>query len=234
MITRPTPVIGITLCNQLPDYEESVRRAGGQPRVLSMDDPPSLDGLDGVLFTGGGDIDPAYYRDNRHPRTKDPDARRDAYELALAALALSADRPVLAVCRGLQVINVAAGGTLIQDIPSQVPTAVTHHVSTALDAFAHNVTVARGSTLAQALQQEIGENGSIEVNSRHHQAPGEIGDGFVVSATSPDNVVEAIERPQARFCVGVQWHPENFWRSGRFRSLFEAFVRAAGTTAAFK
>jgi putative glutamine amidotransferase len=77
------------------------------------------------------------------------------------------------------------------------------------------------------LQSEIDANGSIEVNSRHHQAPGRLGDGFVVSATSPDGVVEAIERPKARFCIGVQWHPENFWKSGRFRSLFESFVRAA-------
>ena len=227
MTPRSSPVIGITPCSQLSDYEEAVRLAGGTARVLSMDEPPSLDGLDGVLFTGGGDIDPSYYRDRRHPRTNDPDARRDTYELALAELALRGDRPVLAVCRGLQLINVAAGGTLIQDIPSQVPSAITHQVSTALDAIAHNVTVAGDSALARALRSEIGANGSIEVNSRHHQAPGRLGDGFVVSATAPDGVVEAIERPTARFCIGVQWHPENFWNSGRFRSLFESFVRAA-------
>ena len=227
MTTRSTPVIGITPCGQLPDYEEAVRLAGGTPRVLSIDEPPSLDGLDGVLFTGGGDIDPSYYGETRHPRTNDPDARRDKYELALAELALGSDRPVLAVCRGLQLINVAAGGTLIQDIPSEVPAAVTHQVSTALDAIAHNVTVARDSALARALQSEIRADGSIEVNSRHHQAPGELGEGFVVSATGPDGVVEGIERPSARFCIGVQWHPENFWRSGTFRSLFESFISAA-------
>jgi len=224
---RPLPVIGITPCNQLPDYEESVRQAGGAPRVLSMDEPPSLDGLDGVLFTGGGDIDPSYYRDSRHPHTQEPDARRDSYELALATLALRADLPVLAVCRGLQLINVAAGGTLIQDIPAQVPAAVSHQLTTPLDGIAHDVTIARDSVLARALQPQLGAGPAVKVNSRHHQSPSQIGEGFVVSATAPDGVIEAIERPGSRFCVGVQWHPENFWRRGTFRSLFESFIKAA-------
>jgi len=113
-------VIGITPSNRLTDYLESVRRAGGEPRVLSVDAPPSLEGLDGILFTGGGDVDPVHYDKTPHPNTKEPDATRDAYELALAKLALAANVPLLAVCRGLQVVNVAAGGTLIQDIPTEM------------------------------------------------------------------------------------------------------------------
>src|SRR5262245_25879267 len=101
-------VIGITPSNRLTDYVESVRRAGGEPRGLSMDSPPTLDGLDGVLFTGGGDVDPTHYRDTRHPNTNEPDPARDAFELELAKLALAKNTPLLAVCRGLQVVNVAA------------------------------------------------------------------------------------------------------------------------------
>ena len=134
-------VIGITPSNRLTDYVESIRRAGGDPRVLSMDVPPTLDGLDGVLFTGGGDIDPAHYGDTRHPKTNEPDAARDAFELALAKLALASETPLLAVCRGLQVVNVAAGGTLTQDIPAQVNQALGHQVDSPPFAIAHEVWV---------------------------------------------------------------------------------------------
>ena len=220
-------VIGITPCNRLSDYVESIRRAGGDPRVLSVADPPSLIGLDGVLFTGGGDIDPAHYRDALHPKTAAPDAARDAFELELAKLALADDIPMLAVCRGLQVVNVAAGGTLIQDIPSEVNQAVSHQVEAPLSAVAHEVWVSRGSTLATVMQEELADNEVLQVNSRHHQAVRQTAAGFEVSATAPDGVIEAIERPRSRFCLAVQWHPENFWRTGEFRSLFEEFVKAS-------
>src|SRR5262245_59675791 len=113
-------VIGISPSNRLNDYLESVRRAGGDQRVLSVETPPSLEGLDGILCTGGGDVDPVHYDKTRHPNTKEPDAARDEYELALAKLALAENTPLLAVCRGLQVVNIAAGGTLIQDIPTEM------------------------------------------------------------------------------------------------------------------
>lgn len=220
-------VIGITPSNRLTDYVESVRRAGGDPRVLSMETPPTLDGLDGVLFTGGGDVDPAHYGDMRHPKTNEPDAARDAFELALAKLALASDTPLLAVCRGLQVVNVAAGGTLTQDIPAQVNQALGHHVDSPPFAIAHEVWVTPGSALAHVMQEELVDGEVLQVNSRHHQAVDKTAGGFIVSATAPDGVIEAIERPTSRFCVAVQWHPENFWRTGEFRSLFEEFVKAA-------
>ena len=223
-------VIGITPSNRLTDYLESVKRAGGEPRVLSMDTPPTLDGLDGVLFTGGGDVDPAHYRDARHPKTNEPDAARDAFELALAKQALAKGTPLLAVCRGLQVINVAAGGTLIQDIPAQLNRALEHQVDSPPFAIAHEVWVTPGTALARVMKEELSDGEVLQVNSRHHQAIEKTADGFTVSATAPDGVIEAIERPNARFCVAVQWHPENFWRTGEFRSLFEEFVKAAEST----
>jgi putative glutamine amidotransferase len=222
-------VIGITPSNRLTDYVESVRRAGGEPRVLSMDEPPSLEGLDGILFTGGGDVDPAHYDKTRHPNTKEPDAARDAYELELARMALAGNTPLLAVCRGLQVVNIAAGGTLIQDIPSELDEALGHQVDTPPFAIAHEVWVTPGSALSRVMREQLSDGDVLQVNSRHHQAVARTADGFKVAATAPDGVVEAIERPDAPFCLGVQWHPENFWRTGEFRSLFEEFVKAAET-----
>ena len=222
-------VIGITPSNRLPDYLESVRRAGGDPRVLSMDAPPTLDGLDGVLFTGGGDVDPAHYGEARHPKTNELDPSRDAFELALAKLALASDMPLLAVCRGLQVVNIAAGGTLTQDIPVQVNQALGHQIDTPPFAIAHEVWVAAGTVLSRVMQEQLVDGEVLQVNSRHHQAVEKTAEGFTISATAPDGVIEAIERSDARFCVAVQWHPENFWRTGEFRSLFEEFVKAAET-----
>ena len=220
-------VIGITPSNRLTDYVESVKRAGGEPRVLAIDANPTLDGLDGVLFTGGGDVDPAHYGDTRHPKTNEPDAARDAFELALAKLVLANDMPLLAVCRGLQVVNVAAGGTLTQDIPAQVNQPLGHQVDSPPFAIAHEVWVAPGTALARVMREALVDDEVLQVNSRHHQAVDKAAAGFTVSATAPDGVIEAIERPASRFCLAVQWHPENFWRTGEFRSLFEEFVKAA-------
>jgi len=220
-------VIGITPSNRLNDYLESVRRAGGEPKVLSMHDPPSLDGLDGILFTGGGDVDPAHYDTTRHPNTQEPDAARDAYELELAKLALAKGTPLLAVCRGVQVLNVAAGGTLVQDIPTELSQALAHQVDSPPYAIAHEVWVTPGSALQRVMREQLTDGDVLQVNSRHHQAVAHAAAGFSIAATAPDGVVEAIERPDARFCIGVQWHPENFWRTGEFRSLFEEFVKAA-------
>lgn len=220
------PVIAITPCRLLPDYVESIRRAGGDPCVLDMNGSASLENLDGVLLSGGGDIDPVLYHERRHPKTNDPDPARDTFELDLARLALANNIPMLGVCRGLQVVNVAGGGTLIQDIPSEINHALSHEVNSPLYAIAHEVWVARGSSLSSVMQEQLVDGEVLQVNSRHHQAIKETAAGFDVSATAPDGVIEAIERPGSRFCIAVQWHPENFWRTGEFRSLFEEFVKA--------
>ena len=195
--------------------------------MLSLDEPPSVSGLNGLLFTGGDDLDPAYYREPRHPKTHLADAPRDQFELELARLALAEDTPMLAVCRGLQVINVAAGGTLIQDIASEVNEALGHQIDSPLYAIAHEIWVSRGSALANVMQEQLGDGEVLHVNSRHHQAVKQTAAGFDVCATAPDGIIEAIERPNSRFCIAVQWHPENFWRTGEFRALFEEFVKAS-------
>jgi putative glutamine amidotransferase len=221
------PVVGITRCSRVDDYVESVKRAGGEPVVLEPTDDPvrSLDRVDALLLSGGLDIDPAQYGEAPHPATE-VDAARDAFEIPLSRGAVARDMPVFAICRGVQVLNVAAGGTLIQDIPSTVPSELAHSIDVPKDHLAHAVRVTPGSRLAASLgpctPREI-----CAVNSRHHQAVGQVAPSFVVSAVSEDGVVEAIERPESTFCVGVQWHPENFWRTGEFAGLFAEFVAAA-------
>ena len=222
-------VIGISPCRLLADYVESVRRAGGEPRVLDIaaETPAQVMAtIDGLLLPGGADIDPAWYGEEPSATIRLAEEGRDQFEIDLARLALAANLPTLAVCRGLQVLNVAAGGTLLQDIRSQIGGALDHSVETPLYAIAHEVWVSRGSRLWSVLQEKLTESEVCQVNSRHHQALKQIAGGFEVAATAPDGIVEAIERPDAKFCVGVQWHPENFWRTGEFRSLFEGFVAA--------
>jgi putative glutamine amidotransferase len=213
-----------------PDYLSALRRAGAEVHELAPERDPlpqALDACHGVLLTGGVDVDPAAYGDpERHPTTE-VDPVRDAYELAIAREALARDLPLFAICRGVQVLNVAAGGTLIQDLPSQQPAAVAHADETTPQTIAHRVSVAQGTRLADLLADRLDARGEVAVNSRHHQSVKDTAPGFVVSATAPDGVVEAIERPAGSFCVGVQWHPENFWQTGDFRALFDALVEAA-------
>lgn len=217
-----SPVIGVAWPKA--DYIASLEQAGATVRVLDTDRDPlpaALDACDGLLLTGGVDVDPREYGEAPHP-TVELDAARDAYELALARLALARDLPLLAICRGSQVLNVAAGGSLIQDLPSQHPSAIGHSITEAKDAIAHDVAIEPGTCLSVLLGAA-----TIAVNSRHHQSVKDAAPGFIVSATSPDGVVEAIERTNAAFCVGVQWHPENFWATGQFTSLFAGLVNAA-------
>ena len=146
---------------------------------------------------------------------------------------MDANLPTLGICRGAQVLNVSAGGTLVQDIASSgVPAAIAHSVTRPKDHVAHPVRVSDGSVLASALGAAVDASQTCRVNSRHHQSVGRLGQSLVAAATAPDGVIEAVERPDARFCVGVQWHPENFWRTGEFRPLFDAFVTAAAERAA--
>ena len=228
-MTEPLPVIGVTRCSRLDDYLASVERSGARARVLEVSESPRavIDTIDGVLLTGGGDVDPAFYGQERHPSVDDAEAGRDEFEIDLARRAMEADLPVLAICRGAQVLNVAAGGTLVQDIPSAVKTDLTHSLELPKDCLAHDIHVVSDTRLHAALGGAIDASRACHVNSRHHQSVGSLGRSLVASATAPDGVIEGIEAPEARFCVGVQWHPENFWRTGEFRPLFDAFVAAA-------
>jgi putative glutamine amidotransferase len=223
------PVIGISRCSRLDDYVSSVEASGGRVRVLEVSESPAqvVKEIHGLLLTGGGDIDPVFYGEQRHDSITDAEPGRDEFEIDLARRALDARMPILAICRGSQVVNVAAGGTLVQDIPSAVQTDLTHTLDTPTTAIAHEVRIAPVSRLGRALGPAVTAAGSCVVNSRHHQAVGRLGRGLEAVANAPDGVIEAIEAPEADFCVGVQWHPENFHATGEFKSLFDAFVRSA-------
>ena len=225
-------LIGITNCRKLEDYRQSVLHAGGEVRVLdtTTDIPGALAGLDGLMLTGGGDVDPALYGEAPHPTYSAAEPGRDQFELGLVTAARTRQMPIFAICRGIQVLNVAYGGTLVQDIPSQVPGALSHSLEVpphqAFE-FAHEIWIDKDSLLARLMRERLADADACEVNSRHHQAVRQIAPGLIASATAPDGVIEAIEDPKAAFCVGVQWHPENFFRTGEFRALFEGFLEAS-------
>lgn len=223
------PKIAIAPCSKLHDYEESVRRAGGDVRVVSTDRESPMDVVannDGILLAGGGDVLPSIYGDTPHHTFDAAEAGRDDFELELVRLATEADIPLFAICRGIQVLNVGRGGTLVQHIPDEVAGGVDHNVREPRVAIAHEVWVTAGSLLDR-LMRETEEDGGFPVNSRHHQSVKTLGSGLVTTATAPDGVIEAIEDPSKRFVLGVQWHPENFYRTGEFRALFEGFIEAA-------
>src|SRR5262245_48494447 len=226
------PLIGIAAGRKLQDYRQSIMHVGGDVHILDVPMKPAeaIAQIDGLLLTGGGDVAPARYGEAPHPAVVDVDPVRDEFEIGLIAEARKRKLPIFAICRGLQVLNVAGGGTLVQDIPSQVKGALEHklpvppHQSYAL---AHEVWLDKDTLLARLMRERLSDADSCDVNSRHHQAIKKVATGFEVSATAPDGVIEAVEEPAARFCLAVQWHPENFWRTGEFRPLFEGFVEAA-------
>jgi putative glutamine amidotransferase len=234
-VTRPA--IGVTIENarQEPevfrlreDYVRSVETAGGLPLVLAPGRPEDaaevLGRVDALLLTGGADLDPKHYGEAPHPKLGPTFQERDTFELALVREALRRDLPLLAICRGHQVLNVAMGGTLVQDIPSQLPGAGAHDPDVERWETCHEVEILPGTRLREILGTE-----RVAVNSFHHQSVKGLGGDLVLSARSPDGVVEGIEVPRGtrRFVVGVQWHPESFWdHPPGFGSLFEALVRA--------
>src|SRR5687768_18565280 len=221
------PRIAVTPCKRPEDYDAAVRQAGGDPWVpaISVDDPTAaIRQVEGLLLTGGDDIDPAFFGEPAHPAYEPAEPGRDAFELALVREALAAELPLFSICRGLQVLTVAAGGTLIQDIPTEPGRFETHSLGPSTR-LAHLVAVAPGSRLAALLGARAAD-GHCGVNSRHHQAIRALGRGLAVTATAPDGIVEGVELPAHRFCVGVQWHPESFFRTGEFEELFRGFVEA--------
>jgi putative glutamine amidotransferase len=223
------PRIAIAPCSKLHDYEESIRRAGGDVHVIDCASESPMDVVataDGILLAGGGDVQPSTYGQTAHATFDPAEAGRDEYELELVRLASEADVPLFGICRGIQVMNVARGGTLVQHIPEELASGVDHSVREPRYAIAHDIWVTAGSLLERLMKETL-EDGGCPVNSRHHQAVRTLGTGLVTTATAPDGVVEAIEDPSKRFCLGVQWHPENFYRTGEFRALFEGFIEAA-------
>ncbi|MFQ5845749.1 MAG: gamma-glutamyl-gamma-aminobutyrate hydrolase family protein [Planctomycetota bacterium] len=211
-------------------YLGSLEDEGSLPLILPTASDPGtadayLDRVDGLLLTGGDDVHPRRFGEEPHPSIGLVDPDRDAFEIALVLAARARDLPVLGICRGIQVINVALGGDLHQDVPSQTDSPVGHRQRTLADSTWHTVEVEAGSRLAAILGA-----GRIEVNSFHHQAPRRVPADLVVSArTSGDGLIEGLEDPSRKFFLGVQWHPEVTGRAGDepSRRLFRAFVEAA-------
>lgn len=215
MSTDPEPTVAQS------KYIESLARAGAGMRWVELSDPEQAvqDALtcDGLLLPGGGDMDPKFYGQARIPACGEPNLLRDAAEPLLLRAFLAADKPVLGICRGIQVMNAVLGGDLYQDINPFEHLPHNDHW-----AKVHTVTVRRGTLLSRILGQD-----TVLVNSQHHQAVDRVAPGFTLAALSEDGIVEAIEKPDARFCLGVQWHPE--WLSDAdpaMQGLFDAFVNA--------
>lgn len=215
MSTDPEPTVAQS------KYMESLARAGAGMRWVELSDPEQAvqDALTcaGLLLPGGGDMDPKFYGQARIPACGEPNLLRDAAEPLLLRAFLAADKPVLGICRGIQVMNAVLGGDLYQDIKP-----FEHLPHNGHWAKVHTVTVRRGTLLSRILGQD-----TVLVNSQHHQAVDRVAPGFTLAALSEDGIVEAIEKPDAGFCLGVQWHPE--WLSDAdpaMQSLFDAFVNA--------
>ncbi len=232
------PLVGVTIgtdhrrqgyLSLRKDYVRAVEAAGGLPVALAPGTPQDaadlLQHVQALVLSGGDDVDPAHYGEEPHETVTRVTPERDAFELALCREALRLDRPTLAICRGQQVLNVATGGTLIQDIPSTVSGAADHDPERERWELTHEVRLLPGSRLRQILGED-----RVAVNSFHHQAVKDLGRGLRASAWSvEDGVIEGIEAEGCRFVLGVQWHPESFWeRRPGFQSLFEALVGAAG------
>jgi putative glutamine amidotransferase len=207
--------VGVTSGSKPPEaYESALRQVGLEPVRLAAGGQASLDSLDGLVLTGGRDVNPSRYGQARQPGTDTPDDARDELELRLIRDALERGLPMLAICRGMQMLNVARGGTLIQHLSSadvHKPKEATHHIR-----------VAPGTHLAALIGA-----GEHVVNSRHHQAVDRLGDGLEVSAVWNDSVIEALEMPGQSFALAVQWHPEDrVPEDVGDRKLFEAFAAA--------
>jgi len=208
-------------------YVSAVQEAGGAPIIfpsldVHVDDPERLiDLVDGLFLPGGRDLDAELYGSVAHPTNDKPLRVRDELEIALTRLARERDIPILGACRGMQVLNVALGGTLEQHLGDRID--LTPHRDIYGEHTSHPVSI-----LPETLLRSITHEAEFDISSHHHQGVDRLGEGLVVSASAPDGVVEAIETTDGAFCLGVQWHPENFFRTGEFRALFEGFLEASG------
>lgn len=231
------PIIGLTPShdtqtndiNMRPTYLNAVKAAGGIPLVLPLEIEKSdlqdlVNLLDGFLFTGGPDIHPFLFGEETHSDCSNVSTKRDSLELMLLPMVMEQKKPILAVCRGIQLVNIGLGGTIYQDIPSQYPKdfPIAHKQPFYYTIPSHTVTITPQTKLAEICRQP-----SIKVNSMHHQAVKDVAPGCIVSGVGPDGLIEAIEMPEYPFFIGVQWHPEYLCEQDQAAAnLFSQFIKA--------
>jgi putative glutamine amidotransferase len=210
-------------------YVSAIEEHGGIPLILPITQEPKvlqtlLKRIDGLLITGSGpDLDPKLYGQTKRFKFKLMSPQRAGFELKIARMAVEEDLPVLGVCGGMQVLNVALGGTLIQDIASEIKGALVHRQKTTAADPSHEVRITDGTRLSKIIREPV-----IRVNSSHHQAIKSLGQGLVVNAVAPDGVIEGLEHSQCDFALGVQWHPEFLYRQHEHHHrIFEAFLQEA-------
>lgn len=222
---RPYPRFGVAM-----NYCQAAEAAGGAPLILPLSQTPDvltqiLDVCDGLMLTGGFDLEPQWYGEEPHPKLGPVNPLRDITEMVLAKEALQRDMPIFAICRGMQVLNVAGGGTLFQDIESQVDDEVLLHFQELTEEYpSHSVDVVPGSWLHSMTGEE-----RVRTNSYHHQAVKQLADGFKITGRAPDGIVEGISSERHFFVHGVQWHPELTYHNLDFNlAMFRSHVEAAG------
>ena len=232
-----TPIIGVTpsvasdtlLMQMNPAYTDALLRAGCTPLILPLTDDADViaryaQQIDGLLLSGGDDVDPARNGETQRWECGEICPARDTFELSLCREVLRLRKPVFGVCRGMQLLNVALGGTLYQDLRSEFPGCIAHRQHQKAEYVSHPVTILPDTRLQQLLQTD-----TVSVNSHHHQAVKALAPGLKVSATAPDGVIEAVEHTELPFCTAVQWHPERLaGNSGNeaHAALFRAFADA--------
>ena len=234
-----SPIVGLTIDSEAPgqyskfpwyalreNYAGAVARAGGLPMLLPHESGRAAEyarRIDALVVTGGFfDVDPALFgAESRHSSVTTRDTRT-AFEIEITRAALGRDLPVLGICGGEQLLNVVLGGTLIQHIPDEIEDALAHEQPNPRDEAGHEVTIVEGTVLHGIVGAD-----TLSVNSAHHQAVKETGRGVVINAMAPDGVIEGIEDPRQRFCIGVEWHPE-FAISTGDEKIFKAFIDACG------
>ncbi len=227
------PIIGLTMHNGQGTLEinevyiRSVRQAGGIPLCIPFESQKEIESvmdlIDGLLLIGGHDMDPSFYNEEPHPKIRSFTKDRDASDLNMYQAAFQRGMPILGICRGMQVMNVASGGTIIQDIESQVNQPIAHSQTSKRSETTHFVELSDGKLLDIVGQERI------QVNSFHHQAIANLGEGFLVGARSSDGLIEAIEHMTHPYCISVQWHPEELAITGDeyAKKIFKSFINAA-------
>lgn len=211
----------------VPGYMNGILESGGIPVIFPLTTDKEIlkylcEKVDGILFTGGDDINPLIYSDNVHETCQESNEIRDEEEIYLMKKMFKLDKPILGICRGMQLLNVVCGGTLYQDIPSQIDTEIIHKQGKPYDKGTHEVYIKKHSKLYNKLQKD-----KICVNTLHHQCVKDLGKDVIPVAVAPDDIVEAIEIAGCKFALGVQWHPEFLYKNDEnSRKIFELFIEA--------